>query len=78
MAQLMLKLIKDEGACCIFGYLMKHRAKTTKELADHLGVSTRAIRMHKKKIRDRECCCEDKSCCYFKSSSSVKPLSTSS
>ena len=70
MAQLMKKLVESEGFCCVFGYFLHHRDKTTKELSDHLGVSDRAVRTWKARIRERECKCQCTPACRYGTSSS--------
>lgn len=63
------KLIEDlmeaEGACCLYGYLMKNADKSSKEIADHLGIAQRTVRNYRKKIVDKKLFCEKQKGCYM-------------
>ncbi len=69
---LMQSLIKSEGYCCVFGYLIANREKSATEIADHLGISSRLIRRLKVQIHNQELTCERvETCRYRKTSSST-------
>ena len=48
---LMQQLVKYEHACCIFGYFHEWEERSAREMARHLGVTPRTIRLYRQKIR---------------------------
>ena len=67
---LVQSLIKSEGHCCVFGYLIANRNKPSLDIARYLGVSPRIIRRWKQHIHERKVLCEDLPNCRYRSSSS--------
>lgn len=54
---LMQQLIKYEGSCCIYGYFMKRKDMTPRELSDHLGVTPNTVRKWFRRIASGEISC---------------------
>lgn len=60
--QLIKELItQDLGYCCLYGFFNTFRQ--TARIADRLGVTTRAIKIHKARVRDGCAVCEEKENC---------------
>lgn len=54
---LMQQLIKFEGECCVYSYLTKRAEKSAREIARHLGVTPRTIRLYRQRIREGDLGC---------------------
>lgn len=54
---LMQQLTKFEGSCCVYGYFTEKAEKSAREIARHLGVTPRTIRLYRQRMRDGSITC---------------------
>ena len=66
---LVIEVIVKKGYCCAFGYMLANRHKTTKEMAEELGLAPRTIRLYKQRLKERKLICYSFSNCYGDGSS---------
>lgn len=69
--------ISKHNTCCLFGFYMRNISKSTTQLAELLGVTTRTVRRHKNNIRGGSCSCGGTGICVYLTSSVKKPESVS-
>jgi len=60
---LMKQLAQCDGSCCIRKYLEVKKDMRTADLADHLGITTRALRYWRRRFRRGELTCDENSEC---------------
>lgn len=64
MGNLMKQLANYENECCVFAFFIRQWGPT-KEIADRLGVSERAVRYNKQQIKEGKRKCERSHKCLF-------------
>lgn len=66
-----IDVVFQKGYCCIFGYMLANRHKSTKEMAEELELAHRTIRHYKQRFKERKLYCFELPGCYGAGSSNT-------